>query len=113
MNRIVAWTIALSLAGSSVAFAHGSAGRIMGTVTAVTPTTITVRAEDGDIVPVTVNESTSYRSGATGADPAAFADVTVGKRVVIDVGSVPGSTTAHSVRIGAATTAMPDAKGGS
>ena len=107
MKRIVALTIALSFAAVSIALAHGTESHIMGTVTAVTSNTITVRAEDGDVVPVTVDGATTYRSGA---DPATLAAVVVGARIMIEVGTEPGSTTARSVRLGAATGAAPDAK---
>ncbi len=109
MKRIVALTIALSLAALPSAFAHGTGSRILGTVTAVAPGSITVRAEDGDIVPVTVSEATTYRAGT---DQATLADVVVGARIVIDVGAEPGSTTARSVRVGATHSARPDATEG-
>lgn len=109
MTRITALTIALSLTALPGAFAHGPGSRILGTVTAITSNTITVRAEDGDVVPVTVDEATTYRSGA---DQATLADVVAGARIVIDVGAEPGSTTARSVRVGVARSSTPATKEG-
>ncbi|MBI5506823.1 MAG: hypothetical protein HY899_18715 [Deltaproteobacteria bacterium] len=99
MKRIIALAIALLLAGSTSALAHGSGSRILGTVTAVTADTITVRAEDGDMVSVTVNAATRYLRGT---DEVALSDVVVGARIAIEVESEPGSTTAKAVRLAAA-----------
>lgn len=105
MKRIIAFTIAFSV-GLPSAFAHGTGSQILGTVTAVTVNAITVRAEDGDIVPVTVNGATSYRSG-TG--PATLSDVVVGARIAIEVGGELESPTAKVVRVGAAPGGKPAA----
>lgn len=114
MKRTTKWiaagALALAFSGSPAAFAHGTGSQIMGTVTAVTANSITVRAEDGDIVPVPVDGATTYLRGAKAKT---HGDVTVGTRVVIDVGGEPGSTTAKSVRLGAAPAATHDGKAAS
>lgn len=103
----------LLLAGTvlfaGLAFAHGDEQHIMGTVTKITDTTITVEvaAKQGDTqkTSVTVNIASSTKVEKMGA-AATIKDVKVGDRVVINAGKKAGKLEAHVVKIGMAMDGM-------
>ena len=69
------------LMAAAVAFAHGDATHIMGTVSAIQGDHVTVKLQDGKTQMVMFDKSTKYLNGEKKAKKE---DVKVGTRVVID-----------------------------
>lgn len=94
---------------AGLAFAHGDEQHIMGTVTKVTDSAITVEvaAKQGDTQKssVTVNVASSTKFEKMGA-AATIKDIKVGDRVVINAGKKGGKLEAHIVKIGMAMDSM-------
>jgi hypothetical protein len=85
--------------GTTGAFAHGGAEHVMGTVTKITDTTITVKTAAKE-VNVTIAPATKFIKSKAAAK---VTDLAVGERVVIH--AVPGADdklTAETVEFGAA-----------
>jgi hypothetical protein len=70
------------LVGGTALFAHGDNDHVRGTVTAVSPQSITVQTPEKTTVMLAVTPQTTFEKSG---DPAKLADVTVGTRVVVDV----------------------------
>jgi Domain of unknown function (DUF5666) len=96
MSRIVFLTL-MCLAVSVVALAHGTDKHVLGTVTKISDSEITVQAQDGSSQVVKVAPDTSFvKSGAT----ASIKDLKLGDRVVIHAKPVGNDLIAHEVRFG-------------
>jgi len=96
MKKMLA-TLTLLLALASLSFAHGNAKHLMGTVTAVSPDSITVKTTKGVTTMVTFTPETKFaKSGA----PATAKDLKTGDRVVIEGDDDNGRLRAESVRFG-------------
>lgn len=83
-----------------VAFAHGDMQHIMGTVTKVTESSITVKTTKGALVTVTVAAETKFMKDKAEVK---ISDVTVGTKVVIEAKKDEKDATklvAHMVTIG-------------
>jgi hypothetical protein len=79
------------------ALAHGNEEHVMGTVTKISASSVTVETTDKKTVEVAVTEKTQFeRSG----QPATLRDLTVGDRVVIHAGKSGTKLTAHTVKFG-------------
>jgi hypothetical protein len=79
------------------AFAHGTEQHIMGTVTGMTDTSITVQTTAKDPITVYVTPETKYeKDGAASA----MKDLKVGDRVVIHAAKMGEKLMAHEVRFG-------------
>jgi len=74
----------------------------MGTVTAVTDTSITVETTDKKTVQIALTDTTTFQSGTK---PSTKKDLKVGDRVVIHAVSVKGVLQAHEVRFSEGTAA--------
>ena len=97
---VVALAAALLVPG--VVRAHtGHVHKVMGTVSAVTPTQLEVTTTDGKTAVVLLNAKTVYEQGKTKADLKALK---LGDRVVVEGTQATGAkhVTAQKVRIGAA-----------
>lgn len=82
---------------SALAFAHGGMEHVMGTVTAITDHSLSVRTNDGAVTAVEFDGETKFVKG----DAAASAkDVQVGSRVVIHAHKRDNSLHAAQVKIG-------------
>ena len=94
-------TVAMS---GALLLAHGDATHLAGTVTAVNPTTVTVKLQNGKSETVMLEKVTKY---LTGTKTATAADLKVGTRVVIDakMDEKMKMYTAEEVRIGVADSA--------
>jgi|SRR5579859_488942 len=103
MKRQLSILIAI-LVVTSVAFAHGNEQHVMGTVTEVTESSITVETIDHQQVTVSVIAETKFMEGTS---PATLKEVKVGDRVVIHAAKAEDGLQAHTVRIGAAPAAKP------
>ena len=91
--------------------AHGTDKHVLGTVTKITDSEITVQVQDGSLQVVKIATDTSFvKSGAS----ATIKDLKVGDRVVIHAKPVGSDLIAHEVRFGkqpaAAGAAAPGAK---
>lgn len=88
---------------AGLALAHGGDQHVMGTVTKVTDTAITVelagKQADASKKSVTVSVVASTKFEKDGAD-ASLKDVKVGDRVVIHAGKKGDQLEAHTVKIG-------------
>ena len=94
---------------AGLAFAHGDEQHVMGTVTNVTGSTITVevtpKAGDAQKTSVTVNVVPATKFEKMGA-AATIKDVKVGDRVVIHAAKKGEKLEAHTVKIGMNMTGM-------
>jgi hypothetical protein len=108
MKRILMLLVGAVLC-AGLTFAQGDEQHVMGTVTKITGTTITVKvaAKQGDAQKgsVTVNIVSSTKFEKMGA-AATSEDVKVGDRVVINAGKKAGKLEAHVVKIGMAMDGM-------
>lgn len=98
MKRLVAISI-LPLFLATLAFAHGNEQHVMGTVTEVTDSSITVQTKGHQKVTVSIVAETKFARGTAGAT---LKEVKVGDRVVIHAVKQGEQLQAHSVRIGTA-----------
>ena len=103
MKRQISVLIAI-LAVTSVALAHGNEQHVMGTVTEVTESSITVETKDHKQIKVSVIAETKFMEGTSSAT---LKDLKVGDRVVIHAAKAQDGLQAHTVRIGAAQAAEP------
>jgi len=91
---------------TTVAFAHGTDKHVLGTVTKITDTEITIETQAKEVQVVKIAPDTSFvKSGAS----ATLKDLKVGDRVVIHAKPVGTDLIAHEVRFGkqAPTAAAP------
>ena len=95
LTKIFALLAIVSLA--TVAFAHGTDKHVLGTVTKITDTEISVETQTKEVQVVKIAPDTSFvKSGAI----ATLKDLKVGDRVVIHAKPVGSDLIAHEVRFG-------------
>ncbi len=82
---------------SSVTFAHGGMEHVLGTVTAMTDHSLSVKTREGATKTVEFDSETKFVKGEA---PATIKDVQVGSRVVIHAHNHDGSLHAAEVKIG-------------
>ena len=92
--------LALGLLPATVT-AHGGEEHVVGTVTKVSDTSVTVKTTAGKIVEVGFDAKTTYARAKT---PIQKSDVKVGDRIVIHAVEVNEKLIAHTVELGGATT---------
>lgn len=106
MNRLFALT-ALLLLATTMVFAHGDEQHVMGTVTRITDSTITVKTTDARSVDVSLTTDTKFtREG----QPASAKDIKQGDRVVIHAKKNGEKLVATTVIIGMKGMATPTDK---
>jgi hypothetical protein len=93
--------LALALLPTIVS-AHGGEEHVVGTVTKVSDTSVTVKTTAGKMVEVGFDAKTTY---ARAKAPIQKTDVKVGDRIVIHAVEVNEKLVAHTVELGGATTA--------
>lgn len=98
MRRNLNVTILLLLM-ASVLYAHGNEQHVMGTVTNITATAITVKTQDGSSVEVFIAQETKF---ARGEQPISAKDVKQGDRIFIHANEKGEKLTATTVAIGKA-----------
>ena len=86
----------------SIVFAHGGEEHVIGTVTAVSDTSVTVKTTAGEVVEVGFDPKTTF---ARAKQTIQKSDIKVGDRIVIHAVEVNEKLVAHTVEIGAGTTA--------
>lgn len=96
MKRL-ATVVAVVVFAAGMLFAHGEAVRVMGTVTAISSSSITVQTVDNKVSAVGITAQTKFvKSGVA----ASIRDLKVGDRVVIDAGKIGEKLDAHQVQFG-------------
>jgi len=85
-----------------IALAHGGFEHVMGTVSKVSDTSVTVTTAAGKSVDVALDAKTTY---ARATQALQRTDMKVGDRVVIDAVKTGDKLAAHSIKIGGATAA--------
>src|SRR5579862_1119729 len=99
----IALVAVLALALPAIVFAHGGEEHVIGTVTKVSDTSVTVKTTAGKIVEVGFDaKTTTYARAKMRAQKT---DVKVGDRIVIHAVEVNEKLVAHTVALGAITTA--------
>ncbi len=89
--------IALLLAVSAIAFAHGNEKHVMGTVTNISDSSITVETTSKKTVTVRLSTATRFQESGS---PAALNDLKVGDKVVIHATGAEDKLVATEVRFG-------------
>ena len=97
MNKKIFSVAILIAIFTSVALAHGDYTHVMGTVTKIADTEVTVETTDKQVTVVKIASTTTFlKSGAA----ATLKDLKVGDRVVIHAKPVGTDLVAHEVRFG-------------
>ena len=84
---------------TAIATAHGGEEHVMGTVTKVSDTAVTVKTTAGKAVEVGFDAKTTYQRAK---QPIQKSDIKVGDRIVIHATEVKEKLVAHTVEIGTA-----------
>jgi hypothetical protein len=84
---------------TTIATAHGGEEHVVGTVTKVTDTAVTVKTTAGKTVEVGFDAKTTYQRAK---QPIQKSDIKVGDRIVIHATEVKEKLVAHTVEIGTA-----------
>ena len=87
----------MMLVGASVAVAHGTDKHVLGVVTKITDTEVTVTAADKTVTVVKIGTTTQFVKSGTAAT---LQDLKVGDRVVIHAKPVGSDLLAEEVRFG-------------
>lgn len=96
MKRFLLLILTLGLFAGA-AHAHNGMVHVMGTVTAMTDTSISVKATDGSVQTVAVTNTTKYLRGDTAVT---LKDVKVGDHIVIHATGKPNHLVAAEVKTG-------------
>src|SRR5216684_5539334 len=107
MKRTLA-VFALMLALSAIAFAHGNEKHVMGTVTSISDSSITVETTAKNSVTVEVSDKTKFEKSGVAAT---LKDLKVGDKVVIHADVSGDKLVAHKVHFGAKAKSMEGMKG--
>ena len=94
-----AFASAITLAFAIIAFAHGNMEHILGTVTAVSDHSITVKTTAGDTKTIEIVSDTKVMKGDAAGT---LKDIHVGDRVAIHAGNHDGKLQAEKIKAGAA-----------
>jgi hypothetical protein len=98
LSLTVTFALLCTLVLSPLTFAHGGMEHVMGTVTAISDHSLSVKTKDGASTTVEFDGETKFVKGDT---PATAKDVVVGSRVVIHAHKRDNSLHAAEIRIGA------------
>jgi hypothetical protein len=85
---------------ATLAFAHGGLEHVLGTVTKVSDTSVTVKTTAGKLVEVAFDTKTTF---SRSDHPIQKSEIKVGDRVVIHAAKNGANLVAHTVEIGTAT----------
>ena len=102
MNRRSLIAVLLLILMPALMHAHGGMIHVMGTVTALTDTSITVETTGKKTVQVALTDETTFQNGTK---PSTKKDLKIGYRVVVHAVDVKGVLQAHEVRFTEGTTA--------
>ena len=107
MKRTVA-VVTLLFALSFLALAHGNEKHIMGTVSSISDSSITVETKAKQSVTVDVSDKTKFEKSGS---PATLKDLKVGDKVVVHADVSGDKLFANEVHFGAKTKSMEGMKG--
>ena len=107
MKRTVT-VVTLLFAFSLMALAHGKEKHVMGTVTSISDTSLTVETTAKKSVTVEVNDKTKFQKSSA---PATVKDLKVGDKVVIHADVSGDKLVANEVHFGAKAKSMEGMKG--
>ena len=96
MKRLMVLVLTLGVFVGA-AYAHNGMQHVMGTVTAITPSNVIVKATDGSIQTVSLSNDTKYFNGT---QVIAAKDIKVGDHVVIHATKKGDQLTAAEVKVG-------------
>lgn len=96
MKRLLLLILAFGLL-ASVAYAHNGMHHIMGTVTAITDTSVTVKTTDGKTQTIGLTAETKYKKGEAAMT---VKDIKVGEHIVIHAAMKSGHMVAAEVMVG-------------
>ena len=108
MKRILGVTASLLLLVTTI-LAHGNEVHVMGTVTNITTTSITVKTQDGHTVDVSIAQDTKFMRGA---QPISANDIKTGDRIVVHASKNGEKLMATTVAVGKTNDANHKAKNG-
>ena len=94
MKRLSILIVLLASLISASALAHGGHKHVMGTITSVTTSNVTVHTSAGDVT-VPLSGSTKYFHGSETSKPATFAELSPGMRVVVHTGESGAAAEVH------------------
>ena len=97
MKRLL--VVLLLLAACGAAYAHNGMVHVMGTIAAMSASSVDVKAATGKMTTVVVNDTTKWMKGRDAIKPT---DAKVGDRVVIHAKPIDGKLIAAEVEIGTA-----------
>jgi hypothetical protein len=97
MKKLLTLILALGFFVGS-AYAHNGMQHVMGTVTAVTDKTVSVKTMDGTVQTVAVSPDTKYLRGDAGIS---LKDIKAGDHIVIHAAKKDGKLVAAEVKLGA------------
>ncbi|GAC1616966.1 MAG: hypothetical protein PVS2B2_21930 [Candidatus Acidiferrum sp.] len=97
MKRLILLVVVVVLAAGA-AFAHGKEQHVMGKVTAMTESSITIQTKTKEPVTLYTMPETKYQKSGVAAS---MKDLKVGDRVVIHAAKMGDKLLAHEVRFGA------------
>ena len=106
LRGVILATVFLGLLPIAVT-AHGGEEHVVGTVTKISDTSVTVKTTAGKIVEVGFEAKTTF---ARAKQPIQKADIQVGDRIVIHAVEVNEKLVAHTVEVGSATKAKQETK---
>ena len=107
MKRTLA-VVALLFAISTMALAHGKEKHVMGTVTGISDSSITIETTAKKSVTVDVSRKTKFEKSGV---PATVKDLKIGDKVVIHADVSGDKLVAHEVHFGAKAKSMEGMKG--
>ena len=96
MKRLLLLILSLGVFAGA-AYAHNGMVHVMGTVTAMTDTSISVKAMDGKIQTVALTSGTKYLRGETSVT---IKEIKVGDHIVIHATGKPDHLAAAEVKVG-------------
>lgn len=97
MKRLILLILTFGLF-SGAAYAHNGMEHVMGTVTAMTDTSVSVKTMDGTLKTVVLSNDTKFLKGTTAITPK---DIKVGDHIVIHASKKEGKLVAAEVKVGA------------
>ncbi|MGA9798619.1 MAG: DUF5666 domain-containing protein [Terriglobales bacterium] len=97
ISSVLISVVICTLVFGTLAFAHGGMDHVLGTVTAITEHSLSVKTRDGAIKTVEFDSETKFLKGDA---PATLKDVQVGSRVVIHAHNHDNALHAAEVKIG-------------
>ena len=107
MKRLLMLLLTLGLVAGA-AYAHEGMQHVMGIVTVITDTSVTVKATNGTTKTVVLTAKTKYSKGNS---PVNMKEIKVGDQIVVHAARKNGQLTASEVKLGATKSMKGDMSG--